>query len=263
MFTIDHISVLVLFLKCNFGFLCVVCVRLLLALALPPELVLLCYGLTYCAILKLIERLFSHVLLKKTLSYACWVEKKLWNNLKNLPWFWAHHGTSHTVFFPSIFSSDWQKNEIIFVLDFVTHNLNSYESLLGSRNLNESFFLHLNGDVSNSLFYTRESQRGSLDFFFCWPLSHDFLIKSLKAFGDEATPKTSQILVNLSLTFHKQITKDTQIPICTCTYYLSVQKWDFEVHKKNRNDSKAENFQRREDWFRALEQERKCVKVWC
>ena len=194
------------------------------------------------------------------------LKKKLWNNLKNLPWFWAHHGTSHTVFFPSIFSSDWQKNKIIFVLDFVTHNLNSYESLLGSRNLNESFFLHLNGDVSNSWFYTRESQAresGYFFFFFCWPLSHDFLIKSLKAFGDEATPKTSQILVNLSLTFHKQITKDTQIPICTCTYYLSVQKWEFEVHKKNRNDSKAENFHRREDWFRALEQERKCVKVWC
>ena len=108
-----------------------------------------------------------------------------------------------------------------------------------------------------------EKVKGGVWIFFCWPLSHDFLIKSLKAFGDEATPKTSQILVNLSLTFHKQITKDTQIPICTCTYYLSIQKWDFEVHKKNRNDSKAENFQRREDWFRALEQERKCVKVWC
>ena len=176
MFTIDHISVLVLFLKCNFGFLCVVCVRLLLALALPPELVLLCYGLTYCAILKLIERLFSHVLLKKTLSYACWVEKKLWNNLKNLPWFWAHHGTSHTVFFPSIFSSDWQKNEIIFVLDFVTHNLNSYESLLGSRNLNESFFS--SPEWGCVKFLTRESQRGSLDFFFA---DHWVTIFSLKA----------------------------------------------------------------------------------
>ena len=97
--------------------------------------------------------------------------------------------------------------------------------------LNDSFFFTWMGMCQIPDFIL-EKVKGGVWIFFCWPLSHDFLIKSLKAFGDEATPKTSQILVNLSLTFHKQITKDTQIPICTCTYYLSVQKWEFEVHKK-------------------------------
>ena len=65
-----------------------------------------------------------------------WKKKALEQSYKNLPWFWAHHGTSHTVFFPSIFS-DRQGKKVIFVYDF-----EYYESLFGVKKPPCSSMIH-------------------------------------------------------------------------------------------------------------------------
>ena len=76
------------------------------------------------------------------LCLLSWNEKKkLWNNLTKISHDSEHIMVHHTQFsFPASFLLIDRKIKSFFVLDFVTHNLNSYESLLGSRNLNESFF---------------------------------------------------------------------------------------------------------------------------
>ena len=184
-----------------------------------------------------------------------WKKKKLWNNLTKISHDSEHIMVHHTQFsFPASFLIDREKKW------FLSMILNIMSHFLGSRNHLAPqwfIFLHLNGDVSNSWFYTRESQARESGyfffFFFCWPLSHDFLIKCLKAFG-EATPIYPKHPRSLSLTFPKQITKDTQI-LRTCRHVdcrymhyvhvpFSVLKCDIEVQKNRKKEGR--------DWFRVL-----------
>ena len=121
--------------------------------------------------------------------------------------------------------------------------------------LNDSFFFTWMGMCQIPDFILEKVKQGSLVifFFFCWPLSHDFLIKCLKAFG-EATPIYPKHPRSLSLTFPKQITKDTQI-LRTCRHVdcrymhyvhvpFSVLKCDIEVQKNRKKEGR--------DWFRVL-----------
>ena len=179
-------------------------------------------------------------------------KKKLWNNLTKISHDSEHIMVHHTQFsFPASFLIDREKSDFCLWFCYSVLWVTFWDQ---ETTLPQWFiFLHLNGDVSNSWFYTRESQARESGYFFCWPLSHDFLIKCLKAFG-EATPIYPKHPRSLSLTFPKQITKDTQI-LRTCRHVdcrymhyvhvpFSVLKCDIEVQKNRKKEGR--------DWFRVL-----------
>ena len=185
-------------------FLCVVCVRLLALVSCYHQRCCVCSSPTvqFWSSLSDYFPMFSK---KETLS----LEKSFWTWKILFSWFWAHHGTSSTFLSQHLHGID--KTQSFFFLHFWNALDSLLSHFLGQETPWMNHFLFTWMGMCQIPDYTRESLES-----FCWPLSHDFLIKTL----DEATPQTFLNLPWCTLVFD---TPQTNHPIALRLTYL--WKW--------------------------------------